>query len=291
MKDIDTMIREDFPHVNAIRVVREGKVLLRQDYNGHKENELHRTGCIFKSVVSAIVGNALKDEVLDTLDSKLIDYYPKYINTDIDKNFLQLTLRDIMTKKSGILWPGPNERLPKNIKEVFLLTFKDSPGTTFEYKPDPQIMSYLIEEITHTSFIEYTDVKLFREIGINDWEWRREDIEGLMLSVDGLGRFADLFLCKGNYKGKSVFTETFYRESTSPHSEGGFPERRKYGYYWWIDQYMGVDYYFASGFGGQMVCVLPDLNASIVIVSDMDRPHPENHAIVRNTISSLLCND
>ncbi len=149
-------------------------------------------------------------------------------------------------------------------------------------------MIYLLEDLYDKNIVTIADEKLFQPLEIRKWEWDRNDIENMRISVDDLDTFGELYLNKGRYMGKVFFTEEFYIDSVRPYSIGGFPEGKPYGYYWWIDKYQEVEYFSACGFGGQKLCIIPCLDTSITILSKMDRPHPENNAIIRNVISCLI---
>lgn len=123
MNDINKMINDNFPHVNSILIVQNNKVILRENFNGFQDNDLHKVGCIFKSFISALIGIALKEKLITSLDEKLIDFYIDELPNDIDAGFSSLTLRHVLTKSSGINWPRPTERLPVGMQEVFKLTF------------------------------------------------------------------------------------------------------------------------------------------------------------------------
>lgn len=287
MMNILSMIKEDFHHVDAISINQHGELLLKEYFNGFNNNDIFKVGCIFKSFVSAMVGISMLDNKIQSLDKKILDYYPEIRFGDIHKNFTLLTLKHVMTKTSGINWPSIGEKIPFDMHEVFRLKFKDIPGENFEYKPDPQIMIYLIEDLYGENIINIIDEKLFKPLGIKNWEWSRVDIENMRISVDDLTLLGQLYLNKGHYLGKCYFAEEFYLDSIYPYSNGGFPEGKPYGHYWWIDKYQDIEYYCSCGFGGQKLCIIPSLDTSIVIISKMDAPHPENNAIIRNTISML----
>jgi hypothetical protein len=287
MNNIISMIKEDFPHVNAISISQHGECLLKEYFNGYESGVIFKVGCIFKNFVSALVGIAIQEKKIESLEQKLVDYYPMIRLNDIDNYFTILTLKHVMTKTSGISWPRFGDKLPQNMQEVFKLKFKDIPGDIFDYKPDPQIMIYLLEDLYGNNIVNIADEKLFKPLGIKKWEWNRDDIENMRISVDDLDIFGELYLKKGIYMEKCLFTEEFYLDSIQPYSLGGFPEGKPYGYYWWIDKYQGMEYYGACGFGGQKLCIVPFFDTSITIISKMDKPHPENNAIIRNIISML----
>lgn len=287
LNNIISMIKEDFPHVNAINISQHGESLLHEYFNGYESSDIFKVGCIFKSFISALVGIALQENKIKSLEQKLVDYYPMTRLNDIDNYFNVLTLKHVMTKTSGINWPRFGEKLPQNMQEVFKLKFKDIPGHIFEYKPDPQIMIYLLEDLYGNNIVNIADEKIFKPLGIRKWKWNRDDIENMKISVDDLDIFGGLYLKKGLYMKKCLFTEEFYLDSIKPYSRGGFPEEKPYGYFQWTDKYQGTEYFIACGFGGQKLCIIPSLDTSIVIISEMNKPHLENNAIIRNIISLL----
>jgi len=103
MNGISFIIKEDFPHINAINIKQHGKSLYKECFNGHKKNDIYKVGCIFKSFVSTLVGIAMQENKIQSLDQKLIDYYPENRPNLIDKYFTSLTLKHVMTKTSGII--------------------------------------------------------------------------------------------------------------------------------------------------------------------------------------------
>jgi CubicO group peptidase (beta-lactamase class C family) len=290
MDRIASMIKSDFPHIRAACIMQHGKALLREFFNGRQSIELNPVGCVFKSFVSALVGIALYEKRIQSPEQRVIVFYPQVNAADIDPYFSLLTLEHTLTKTSGLIWPGPGEKLPGSMREVWKLKFRDRPGEKFEYKPDPQITVYLLEDLYGEDIVKIAEGKLFEPLGITQWAWDRSNIEGMRISLDGLERFAELYLSKGVYHGKRFFSEAFYQSSIRPYSMGGFPEEKPYGYSWWLDAYQGAAFFCACGFGGQHVCILPSLDAVIVLLSEMDRPHGENRAVIRNAVT-LLRND
>ena len=80
--------------------------------------------------------------------------------------------------------------------------------------------------------------------------------------------------------GASLFPPGGSRTAIRRQSEGGFPEYTGYGYLWWLTTNDGHDAFYAAGYGGQYIYVVPDLDLVVVIVSKSDLPHPENKTIV-----------
>lgn len=114
--------------------------------------------------------------------------------------------------------------------------------------------------------------------------WSRENMEGIQVSVRLLDEFGKMYLNKGKIGSKIVFDDDYYKLSVEKYSDGGFPERLPYGLGWWIGSHNKVSYFYAAGFGGQILGVIPERNMVISIVSAMDRAHPENRRILEKAI-------
>ena len=89
-----------------------------------------------------------------------------------------------------------------------------------------------------------------------------------------------MLLNKGIINRKRLFSEEYYEQIIEESSRGGFPECTSYGLSWWIENNSNIPYFYASGFGGQYLAVIPQNKMIISILSDMDRPHPENKGVV-----------
>ena len=138
---------------------------------------------------------------------------------------------------------------------------------------------YLLESVYGTEIIQLFQEKLVSNLNHHEYEWSRENIQGMKASVDFLCEFGQLILNKGVIHGKRLFSEEYYQQMVTAYSPGGFPECSRYGLSWWINQ-EEEPFIRACGFGGQMLAIHPAKKMVISIFSDMDRSHPENIQIL-----------
>ena len=143
---------------------------------------------------------------------------------------------------------------------------------------------YLLEEIYGLEITELFHAKIVSCFLNKDYNWDKNDIQGMKVSVPMLNELGRLLLNKGIINGSRLFSEDYYEQSICEYSCGGFPECTPYGLGWWIGKDMKIPYFFASGFGGQYLVVIPQRKMVISILSDMDRPHPENKAIIEKAL-------
>lgn len=278
-------IQEDFPHINGVQIYHGNDLVFETYQNGIHHDTANSIGCIFKSFISTAVGIAMRDGLIESVHQKILDFFPTAILKNVSMQ--DLTIEHALTKTTGIAWPPPGADISvNNMAAVLSLDMKNAPGEVFEYKPDPQLLVYLIEKITEQSLISYVKEKLFAPLGIQNYQWDTgmANIQEMKMPLYEMAKLGHLFLAQGKWQGQQVVMPGFVADSIKPHVEKGFPEQAGYGFLWWVGEIKNISVFFSSGFGGQYLIVVPDRNLVVAIASRMDRPHPENKIIVRNLL-------
>ncbi len=99
-----------------------------------------------------------------------------------------------------------------------------------------------------------------------------------------MATFGQLFLQDGQWNGRQVVPAAWVRQATTAQAGKAFPDfggsapgsafnPTNYGYFWWVEPTTGVPAYYAWGFGGQLVEVVPSLHLVIVVSSYVDETH------------------
>lgn len=286
-------IHEEFTHINSVLVIKNDCIVAEKYFNGYTKKSKQKVGCIFKSFISATIGIALQERLIDSVSVKLVDLFPAYKNRKKDIDFFHITLEHVLTKSTGLKWKEP-EYYKKNsnlsdLERFYELEITNIPGEVFEYKPDPQIAVCAIEQITGENFKKYCDERLFKKLNITDYYWNTnmDDIENMEITVRDVAKLGYLFLKKGKWEDKQLFSEEYWKAATSEKIIAMTHENTEYGYLWWIQELAGYKTFFASGFGGQYLCVIPEQEMIMVITSQMDRPHIENKFLIRNLLLDI----
>lgn len=273
---------DNFSNIKNVHIIKNEQMIFEYTRENEKGTLLFPVGCIFKSFLSVLVGIALYEGRIGSIDDCVIDYVSYDKITDI--NWYKLKIKHALSKTTGIVWPGPQVPIPANIREVMELKFESVPGASFRYKPDPQIIVYLLEEIYGLEITELVRTKIISYFVNKDYIWDKNDIQGMKVSALMLNELGQLLLNKGVINGKRLFLEEYYEQSICEYSCGGFPECTPYGLSWWIVKDLKKPYFFASGFGGQYLVIIPREKMIISILSDMDRPHSENKTIIEKAL-------
>lgn len=122
---------------------------------------------------------------------------------------------------------------------------------------------------------DYAKRKLFEPLHIDNYTWL-SDSEGHLHGETGLNvtardlvKIGILYLQLGRWEGKQIVSESYVRESISAHNGGGPPLNASYGYQWWVRKTAaGPNAFFAAGYRGQLIYIVPEQNLVIAVAAD-----------------------
>jgi len=150
-----------------------------------------------------------------------------------------------------------------------------------------------IARATETPLVRFAEEQLFKPLGVSDYRWPT-DPDGNVLGYGHLElrprdllRLGLLYLDAGRWNGLQLLPESFIAAATTPHSAGGPPEGTSYGYLWWITEDGGLRSFFAGGYGGQYVTVIPELALVVASTGDVD-VFTETSRNLRRLVSEIV---
>ena len=261
---------------------------------GFDRNDLHTLCSATKSFTSALLGIAIDKGYIKSIDEKLFDFFPE--DSDLIKlspNKEYLTIRHLLTMTSGLQWDDESTSYYDPANDMYkLFTSNDpmrfilskelinTPGTVFRYANcNTNLIGEIVHRATKRRLDTFCDSLLFSKIGISAYEWQKIKPEiiftsgDLMLRPRDMAKFGQLFLDKGVWDGERLISEEWCSESTSIHIDPNdfstsYNWSDGYGFQWWQKDYTsgGETYqsYFASGWGGQNIIVIPRIEIVIV---------------------------
>jgi CubicO group peptidase (beta-lactamase class C family) len=233
---------------------------------------------VAKSVTSTLVGAAIKDGKIKSLDDPITLYLP-----DLKASAYEgVTLRQLITMTSGVKWnedySDPNSDVAKvgfNTPEPGVnpvvgymrrLPREAAPGTKFVYKTgETDLAGVLVSTAVGKPLAEYFSDKIWRPYGMEqDGVWV-DDPSGherggccISMTLRDYGRFGQFMLDGGKAGGVDVLPAGWVEDATAPHVTAP-----PYGYFWWLLP----DGYEAEGVFGQTVTVFPRDHLVVVINS------------------------
>jgi CubicO group peptidase (beta-lactamase class C family) len=256
--------------------MRHGHLVFEHYYRGSNGTEEWNVASITKSVVSALVGIALRDGKILSLDQKLVDFFPRELESDADARVQAITLRDLLTMTAGYR-PDYPAATDDWVRTLVNRSLASEPGQAFAYDDgSAHLVSAILTKVTGEPTEEFAQRELFGPLGISVSRWSSDGqghslgSTGLFLRPRELLMLGQLYLQMGRWRGRQVVPATWIRESTT--TQVSIPGGYAYGYLWWVNT--GPHGGFAAqGYAGQMLAVYPRLGLVVAMTGagDFDR--------------------
>ena len=298
-------------NIRAIIVQVDGRTRFEHYYSSSADRS-RSSFSVTKSVMSTLVGIAI-DEGRLHLDDRLNEMLPREAAA-MTPQVARVTLRQLLTMTGGFpdTWNAtgaadPLDSAPNWTR--FILAHQDrAPGVQFHYSDyGVDLLSPILVQATGQSVLTYARAKLFDPLGISTRpadqpradqahvpEYMRAqfawpvDPQGFNLGAGliklrprDMAKFGQLFLQAGRWHDRQVVSARWVRQATIAQAGKAFPSEgygplgsQNYGYLWWLEKVDGTDAYFALGFGGQRIEVVPAQHLVIVISTDVDLTNP-----------------
>lgn len=264
---------ERFPSLRSLLVVRNGKLVADGYSRDSRDRErFHNTQSVTKSVTSLLMGIALGEGLVGSLDTPLYDLMPEHFDDDPRKR--AITLRHVLTMRTGLQFDDKDRDTGpfiyssgSSVANVLRRPLVSDPGDSFYYHDlNPQLAVGALREASGMSPETYARERLFSPLGIHHYQWEKHadglnfGAFGLWLRPRDMAKIGQLMVQGGIWEGRQVVPAEWIEASTRVHSNGD------YGYYWWVSQENRV--YRASGDGGQKIFIDEGNNLVIVLTGD-----------------------
>lgn len=278
--------------IYSLLVIKNGSIVAEQYFNEGSSEQKAFIQSISKSYISALVGIALDQGCITSVDQKMMAYFPEFVDQIVDPRKEQITIRDLLQMRSGYPWEESHEDLWAGLASgdymPLLVGFPltHDPGDTFQYSNwTSWLLGVIVSRACDTDLKEFAQEHLLSPIGSDVGDWWSDDY-GYYYSAFGftardLARFGALFLNDGEYDGNQVISKEWVQDSLQIYSEDAWTIRIGhnikdigYGYQWWSAHSGDHHYDFAWGHGGQLIILLDEFEMIIVLTGD---PFYGNH--------------
>jgi CubicO group peptidase (beta-lactamase class C family) len=279
---------DDLDTLYSLLVVKDGFLIAEQYFNGGSVDEKTLIQSASKSYISALVGIAIEQGCLSSVDQKMLAFFPEVADEVTDPRKREITIRQLLQMRSGY----PDEEtdaaflealywgVPTTLIEPFPLV--SDPGTDFNYSNlTYNWLGIILERACGPDLRDFARQYLFEPTDSEVGEWLKDYEDnyigsgGIHVTARDAARFGLLYLRDGAYKGTQVVPADWVHESLHTYSEGardygwGFAIKDLgYGYGWWTARAGDHDFVFAWGHGGQLIVLLDELDMVIVTTAD-----------------------
>jgi len=281
LAEADRFIQAELPDVTGLVVVRRGAIVFERAYGSFGPDDPAKIRSVTKSVISALIGMAIADGVL-SLDQTIGALIPERIPPGADPRVADITVESLLTMTAGLAWElGTDYSRIIASDDWVTLTLSQpvvaAPGEVYVYNSGgSHLLSVILAEVTGQETADFAAERLFGPLDIEPGAWQRSPQGesaggfGLELSPRDLATFGQLYLNGGVWEEKQLVPAEYVTTSTTLQSAGDATRGTPYGYQWWVTGVYGHNAYFALGFGGQYVYVVPALELVVVIVAGFE---------------------
>ncbi|HLI08144.1 MAG TPA: serine hydrolase [Ktedonobacteraceae bacterium] len=283
LSGLDTYIAETRPYLNTLLIVRHGHIVFERYYKDYNLSSYQVLNSATKSIVSALIGIALQEGYLKSLDQRWEELLPEYFTAKSDRRKKEITIRHLLKMTSGLnpdflAYPGRFGDASEDwVRYAIEKPVRVGPDQLFMYSSlGSHLLSVMLSRVTEMSTVDFARHYLFAPLGIDTDEqagflWKADPLGyaiggvGLQLKARDAAKFGYLYVNNGTWDGRQIIPAAYVHESTREHNRGGHPEATGYGYHWWVTEVAGHHSFYAAGYGGQYIHVFPDLDTVIVM--------------------------
>lgn len=263
-------------HVAGLLVIKDGKIRYERYGLGNTRDSRWISFSVAKSVVSMLIGAAIQDGYIGSVDDRVTDYLPRLKGSSYD----QASIADLLQMASGVQW---NEDYADPESDVASASWETvqlyeylrhkprdaEPGETFNYNTaETNLAGTLLRSAIGNNLSTYLSQKIWQPFGMeSDATWNLTEPGGgefggccINATLRDYGRLGLFALAGGSLSdGTKVLPSAWMSDSTKP-SKG----YDGYGYFWWLNEPGTFD---AIGIFGQGIHVNRSENVVIAIHS------------------------
>lgn len=285
----------------GLLVMQDGKIMFEDYYLGTTDKTRLVSMSVAKSVVSALIGIALEEGLISSVQDRVTKYLPYLANS----GYRDATLEHVLQMSSGVffqeIYSDPYSHINEMVASSAIwgepiadypaqLVSEHAPGTGFNYASvETQVLGLILEKVTGVPLTEYLEEKLWIPLGMESvasWVVDTEDGDGSVFAfccinavVRDYARFGQLYLNEGNWNGEQLVPREWVLKSTradksySSMKDHYASEDWEFGYQyqWWMPK-TEEDEYMAIGVWGQYIYINPT-SGTVIVKTSVDPGH------------------
>ena len=298
-----------FKKISSIVVIKNGRLLIEEYFNGASRNTLHDTRSVGKSFSSALTGMAIRDGYIKNEEQPLKDFYDLGAYANFSKGKEQATIRELLTMSSGFDGDDEDYRSSGNeenmypapdwVKFALDLPFRrQTPAGRWHYFTAGVILlGDILNKQVKGGLEKYADENLFRPLHITRYKWQYtpqhvpNTAGGLQMNALDLARYGQLYKADGVWNKKQLIPKDWVARTFTKQKliEGRTAEF--YGYLFWNKSFLAngkwYEAFYCAGNGGNYIFIFKELPLVIVITATA-YGQPYAHTQVTKMLSEFI---
>ena len=298
-----------YGEIDSLLIVKNGKLVVEQYYNYFDRKQAHQMQSVSKSITSLLVGSAIQQGYIDSVEDPISKYLPKYVRLLTDGKE-KITIKHLLTMSAGFDWNEQNPPYsdPQNIRiqeamsedgVEFTLSrpLIDQPGEVFTYSGGyVTVIGAILKNATGAeSVLDYLqNISTLKALNFENLLWQAQNdgrintAGGVMLRPRDLAKIGKLMLDGGVWNDKALLPENWVKDSFANHTPTKMAALTDYGYFWWGKDYVidGKTYSqdSAEGWGGQELLLFAELDLAVIMTANNFNPGVPTTSMIEDFI-------
>ncbi|MGN8224681.1 serine hydrolase domain-containing protein [Gracilimonas sp. BCB1] len=271
---------ESITSLRSVLIQQEGELLGAEYFRKASADYPYNIKSASKSIISLLIGIAVDNGSI-SLNETLGDYFPEYFAENPNQKKEHITIRNLLSMQSGLettsfynygAWVVSNDWVEFQLNQ----DFAEEPGGQMVYSTGTShLLSVILTKASGMSTKAFAEEYLFTPLNVNVGGWDR-DPQGyymggnnLAMTPNDLLKIGQLMLNGGTYNGQRIVSGSWVRDSFKTYTRSNY-NPYDYGYMWWNRPVGGYKVFFAWGYGGQYIFMIPELSSVVVITNSLD---------------------
>lgn len=268
---------------HALMIKQSGGTVVSEVFRGPGIARAVPIKSVSKTVVAALTGAALDRGEITSVDATLSELAPRLIPASADPKVADITVAQLVTMQAGLertsganygAWVSSGNWVANALNRPFVA----EPGARMLYSTGSfHVLGAVLAEVSGQSLLTLARRRLGQPLGIDIPAWTR-DPQGrylggneMALTLEAMVRFGEMYRLGGRIGETQVLSPNWVAQSFERRTQSFF-SGLDYGYGWFLGEGAGVRYALARGYGGQIICVAPDVEMTLALTSDPTRP-------------------
>jgi CubicO group peptidase (beta-lactamase class C family) len=269
------------PRLKSLLVSHRGTLVLERYFNGTRQRQLANIKSASKSVISALVGIAVAKGHIKSVDQQIADFFPE-LAKDPEPKKREITIEDLVTMRSGLESTSGREYgawvTSRNwVRYVLNQPLGDEPGTRVEYSTgSTHLLSAILTKATKKSTWQFAQEELAKPLGFSLARWP-QDPQGIyfggnemLMTPRQMIRFGELYENGGRIGDRQLIPRDWVDKADDGVGRSRWGSDREYGRGFWIRDFGRHRSFYAWGYGGQFIFIIPSLDLVVVTTSRSD---------------------
>ena len=287
VNDLMDFVKSEGSNTQAAILIRGSSIIAEYYADNFDKDSIVTSWSVAKSFTSTLIGIAIDEGYIKSIEDPITDYLPEWKDQDQDK----ILLKHLLSMRSGMEDHGfvyvVNDMISHSLDRDVIRP----PEIAFRYSnEDSMLLGEIIQNATGMSFQEYADKKLFNLLDVNETWWT--DQNGNTISYASIdmtprefAKFGLMIAQEGSWQGQQIISSDWVELATSK-----YDDLMSYGFQWWTSETGEIDYPFfsARGLDGQLIYIWPETDLVFVRFTAYKKIGDQDSSVVRiNSVGDL----